>query len=214
MENLDRTVIILAGGSSSRLGQDKGLLKLNNKPLLNHVVDAIKGIVDEVLIATSSKERADLYSKILPSNVRFAIDACDLEGPLIGALTGFEAARGKYSLLLSFDAPFVSKEVASLLFELCVGKSAVIPRSPDCKVEPLYAVYHTEQALFAAKKALAENELDVGAMITKMRGVRYVSTLVIEQLDPDLRSFFSVKTPLDLKKAMIMTKKKNKFAAD
>lgn len=203
---MDRTVIILAGGSSSRFGEDKGLLKLNNKPLLSHVVDAVKGIVDEVIIVTSSKERADLYSKILPSNVRFAIDARESEGPLIGALTGFEAAEGKYSLLLPFDSPFVSKEVVSLLFELCIGKSAVVPRSPECQIEPLHAVYCTEQALRAFKKAFADNELDMGAMISKMRGVRYISTLVIEQLDPDLRSFFNVNTPLDLKKAKIMTK--------
>jgi hypothetical protein len=44
------------------------------------------------------------------------------------------------------------------------------------------------------------------AMVSKMRGVRYLSTLVIEQLDPDFRTFSKVNTPLDLKKAMSMTK--------
>ncbi len=42
---MDRSAIILGGGSSSRFGEDKGVLKLDNKPLLNHVVDAVKGIV-------------------------------------------------------------------------------------------------------------------------------------------------------------------------
>jgi len=203
---LDRSAIILVGGSSSRFGEDKGVLKLDNKPLLNHVVDAVKGIVSEVIVVTSSKERANLYSKMVSFNVRFVIDICESRGPLVGALTGFEVAQGKYSLLLPFDVPFVSRDVASLLFELCIGKSAVIPRWPNNQIEPLHAVYHTKQALEAAKKALANNELDMNAMISKMQGVRYISTLVIEQLDPDLRTFFNINTPLDLKKAMTMIK--------
>jgi molybdopterin-guanine dinucleotide biosynthesis protein A len=181
-------------------------LKLDNKPLLNHVVDAVKGIVSEVIVVTSSKERANLYVKMVSFNVRFVIDICEPRGPLVGALTGFEAAQGKYSLLLPFDVPFVSRDVVSLLFELCIGKSAVIPRWPNNQIEPLHAIYHTKQALEAAKKALSNNELDMRAMISKMQGVRYISTLVIEQLDPDFRTFFNINTPLDLKKALTMIK--------
>ena len=203
---MDKSAIILGGGSSSRFSEDKGVLELDNKPLLNHVVDAVKGLVDEVIVVTSSKERVDLYSKIVSSKVRFAVDVCESKGPLIGALTGFEAAEGKYSLLLPFDNPFVSRDVVSLLFELCIGKSAAVPRWTNNQIEPLHAVYQTKQALEAAKKALAENELDMQAMVSKMRGVRYISTLVIEQLDPDLRTFFNINTPLDLKKAMTMIK--------
>ena len=203
---MDRSAIILADGSSTKFTEDKGLLKLDNKPLLNHVVDAVKSIVNEVLVVTSSKEHADLYAKIVSSNVQFAIDIDESKGPLAGALTGFEAAQGKYSLLLPFNVPFVSKDVVSLLFELCIGKSAVIPRWPSNQIEPLHAVYHTEQALEAAKEALASDELEMEAMVSKMRGVRYLSTLVIEQLDPDFRTFSKVNTPLDLKKAMSMTK--------
>jgi len=204
---LDRSAIILAEGSQGKFSEDKGLLKLDNKPLLNHVVDAVKGIVGEVLVVTSSKEQSDLYAKMVSSaNVRFAISIDEPKDPLAGALTGFEAAQGNYSLLLPFDAPFVSKEVVSLLFDCCIGKSAVIPRWPDRQIEPLQAVYHTGQALEAAKEALACGELDMEAMVCKMRGVRYLSTLVIEQLDPDFRTFFTVNTPLDLKKAVVMKK--------
>ncbi len=203
---MDRSAIILAEGSQSKFSEDKGLLKLDNKPLLNHVVDAVKGIVGEVLVVTSSKEQSDLYAKMVSPNVQFAIDIGELKDPLSGALTGFKAAQGKYSLLLPFDAPFVSRDVLSLLFDCCIGKSAVIPRWPSRQIEPLHAVYHTEQALKAAKEALASDEPDMEAMVSKMHGVRYLSTLVIEQLDPDFRTFFKINTPLDLKKAMAMTK--------
>lgn len=210
MPYLDRSAIILGGGSSSRFGEDKGIMRLNNKPLLNHTIDAIKGIIGEVIVVTSSEERAKEYSKIVSPNVRFVIDIGDSKGPLVGALTGFNAAQGKYSLLLPFDLPFVSREIVSLLFDLCIGKAAVIPRWPNTQIEPLHAVYHTKQALEAAKKALANNELDMRAMISKLQGVRYISTLVIKQLDPDLHTFFNINTPLDLKKAEARIKSKRR----
>lgn len=207
---LDRSAIILAGGSSSRFGEDKGAIELNHKPLIRYVVDAVESLVDEIIIVANSKERANTYTKLVPSTVQFAIDIRESDGPLIGALTGFQAAQGKYSLLLPFDAPFVSKEVASLLFECCVGKTAAIPRWPNNEIEPLHAVYQTKTALETAKRTLDQGELDMQAMIEQLRGVRYISTLVIEQLDPELRTFFNINTPLDLKKATAMLQHKKK----
>jgi molybdopterin-guanine dinucleotide biosynthesis protein A len=205
-EPLDRSAIILAGGFSTRFGQDKGVLELANKPLIKHVVDVVSPLVDETIVVTNSRERATKYAEIVAADVHFVIDVCDSEGPLIGALTGFGSARGEYSLLLPFDTPFVSREVVSLLFELCLNKGAAIPRWPNAQIEPLHAVYRTKMALEAAKSAVDEGRLDMRGMIEKMRGVRYVSTLVIQQLDPDLRTFFNVNTPMDLKKAVAMIK--------
>ncbi|HYA77156.1 MAG TPA: hypothetical protein VEF91_00405, partial [Verrucomicrobiae bacterium] len=59
-----------------------------------------------------------------------------------------------------------------------------------------------------SKEALASGELEVEAMVCKMRGVRFLSTLVIEQLDPDFRTFFKVRSPLDLKKAREVAKRR------
>ncbi len=205
---LNRSAIILAGGSSTRFKEDKAVLELDGRPLLNHAVDAVKGLVDEVLVVTCSKERSDAYANMVSSNVKFAVDVRKSEGPLVGALTGFEVAKGEYSLLLPVDSPFVSKEVVSLLFELCVGKAAVVPRWTSMECEPLHSVYHTMQALKAAEEALAEGELDLQSMLSRLRGVRYVSMLVLEQLDPDKRTFFNINTPLDLKKAVAMSKPK------
>jgi molybdopterin-guanine dinucleotide biosynthesis protein A len=203
---LDRSAIVLAGGVSSRLGQDKGLLEIANKPLIKHVIDAVSPVVDETIVVTNSQDRITKYAKVVATDVRFVIDSCESTGPLIGTLTGFGSAHGKYALLLPFDTPFVSKEVVSLLFELCLGKAAAIPRWPNEQIEPLHAVYQTKLALEAAKSAVSEGKLTMRAMIEKLRGVRYVSTLVIQQLDPDFKTFFNINTPLDLKKAMAMVK--------
>ena len=201
---------MLAGGFSSRFGQDKGVLELANKPLIRHVVDAVSPVVDETVVVTNSQERAMKYAAVTRSDVKFAVDVCESRSPLIGALTGFGVAHGKYSLLLPFDTPFVSCEVVSLLFELCVNRAAVIPRWPNGHIEPLHAVYQTAQAFEAAKSAVAEEKLNVRAMIEKLRGVRYVSTLVIQQLDPELRTFFNINTPADLEKAMAMVKRRKR----
>ena len=204
--DMDRSAIILAGGSSAKFECDKGISELNGKPLIRHVVDAVSGLVDEVIVVTSSQKRADLYAEVLSPDVKFVVNDYESKGGLVGALAGFEAAEGEYSALLPFDSPFVSKEVMSLLFDCAVGKAAVIPRSTDMECKPLHAVYHTKQALQAAKEALAENEFDVEAMVDGLRGVRYMSLMVIEQLDPDLKTFFTVKTPFELKKAAVMGK--------
>ncbi|MGO8805079.1 MAG: molybdenum cofactor guanylyltransferase [Candidatus Bathyarchaeia archaeon] len=208
---MDRSAIILAEDSQGKFSEDKAFLNLDNKRLLNHVVDSVKGFVGEVLVVTSSIEQSDLYAKLVSSaKVKFVVSDGEPQGDLAAALVGFEASLGDYSLLLPFDAPFVSREVGCLLFELAEGKSAVVPRWPDCKIEPLHSVYNNVQACEAAKKALAAGELTTDAIAGCMRGVRYVSTMVIEQLDPDFRTFFRICTVLDLKKAAVMLKPRRK----
>ncbi len=122
----------------------------------------MKGIAEEAIVVTTSKERADSYAKIVSPKVRFVLMLMNQRG-FWGCLAGFEAAEGKYSLVLPFDSPFVSQDVVTLLFDCGIGKSADIARSPDCEVEALHAVYNTKLALEAAKEALAKGELDLGS---------------------------------------------------
>ena len=198
---MDKSAVILAGGFSNRFGQDKGLLVLAGKPLIKHVLNVLHGIVDETIIVVSSKVQAENFAKVTGSNVRIVIDADDMQSPLIGALTGFEKACGQYSLLLPCDTPLVSRDILLLLLELRINKNAVIPRWPNGYIEPLQAVYCTKPATEAAKRILNMGKTDMRSMVDELRRVRYISTLVLQQLDPKLRTFFNVNTPLDLKKA-------------
>ncbi len=207
---MDKSVIILAGGFSSRFGQDKGLLQLANKPLIKHILAAVSTLVDEKVVVASSKVQAENYAKVLDSDVNVLVDAGDAQSPLVGALTGFKETHGTYALLLSCDTPFVSRDVVSLLFELCINRYAVIPRWPNGYIEPLQAVYCAKPTYEAAENALSEGKLNMQSMVDRMRGVRYVSTLVLQQLDPELKTFFNVNMPLDLKKAELMFKRKGK----
>ena len=198
---MQRTGIILAGGSSSRFGKDKGLLELNEKPLIKLIIEKMEPLVEEVIVVTNSHERKQKYARALDSNIQFKIDKYKLRGPLIGTLTGLETAHGRFSLILPFDTPFVSPKVISLLFDLCKNKDAAIPSWPNGQIEPLQAVYSTKTALKSAKAATNEGKLTMRAMISKLARIEYISTLTIKQLDPKLVTFFNINEPKDLAKA-------------
>jgi molybdenum cofactor guanylyltransferase len=203
---LKRSAIILALGTSKGFNEDKGLLLINEKTLIKRVIDAINNLVDEIVVVTQSQEQADNYEKLLMSDIKFVVCPDSSSGSLKMALCGLQETKAEYSLLLSFDIPLVSTEVIALLFDLSFGKTAVIPRSPDCETEALHAVYNTKQVLEAAKKALDEGQFDFEDLPAQLHGVRYLSKMVIEQLDPDLKTFFRILTPLDLKKAAVLSK--------
>jgi len=202
----ERTGIILAGGTSERFGCDKGLLELAGKPLVLHVFDRIKNQVDEVIVIVGSAEQKRLYSKIFPSEIKIYIDAEKENCPLIGALTGYANANGTYSLLLPCDTPFISKDVVELLFEASFNVDATIPRWPNGYIEPLQAVYHTGSALSAAKKAVMNGKRRMRSMISLLHGVRYISTIVLREINSDLLTFFNVNTLIDLKRAKSIIK--------
>jgi molybdopterin-guanine dinucleotide biosynthesis protein A len=201
---LEKSAIVLAGGFSKRFGQDKGLLELLGKPLILHLLDKVSTMVNEILVVVSSSLQERAYAHFLKSKARIVVDKYEAQSPLVGALTGFESTRSEYSLLLPCDTPFVSSQIASLLLELCVNKDAVVPRWPNGYLEPLQAAYYTKSALTAASKALEDKKMNMYSMITHLKKVRYVSTLVLKQIDPKLMTFFNVNTPKDLGKAEYM----------
>lgn len=198
---LEKAAIILAGGFSRRFGSDKGLVLLRDKPLISHVIDKISLVVDEVLVVVSSEYQKKTFEPVLKKDVKIIIDKDNSQSPLIGAMTGFEANNSEYSLLLPCDAPLVSTKIIQFLFDMGINRRAVIPRWPSGYIEPLQAVYHTKSALIAAEIALQQGHMNMRSMIDKLNGVRYISTMVIEQLEPGFVTFLNVNTPEDLKKA-------------
>jgi molybdopterin-guanine dinucleotide biosynthesis protein A len=237
---LDTSAIILANEPVKGFSKDKGTMLIDNKALIRHAFDAVNPIVDEIIIVTNTQERIDEYTKLLPKTAKFVTDnkqqqwlnllnenveeretvypkALNMQKHnyqlLSGAITGFEAAQGKYALLLSYDAPFINKELAAFLLDIVIGKMAAVPRTPDNEIEPLCSAYQTKTVLEIAKQTVDEEAtLDLYAIIEKLRGVRYISMSVIEQIDPGMKSFFRINTPLDLKRATVMLQGKQKLS--
>ena len=197
---MEKSAIILAGGSSRRLGQDKGSVRLAGKPLILHVLDRVSTVVEEVIVVVRSEVQGNAYASFLESKARIVIDKHQMQSPLIGALAGFESARGDYSLLVPCDSPFISSQIASILLKSCVGKDAIVPRWPNSFIEPLHASYFTKSAMVAANRALESRRLDMRSMISRLEKVSYLSTLALEQIDPMLLTFLNVNTFEDLKK--------------
>jgi len=198
--------VVLAGGFSRRFGRDKGLIDLAGKPLVLHVIDRVHKVVDETLVVVNSSVQKETFESLLGRRANVVVDKREAQSPLVGALTGFESANGKYSLLLPCDTPFLSSKIAQFLLDICINKGAVIPRWPSGYIEPLQAAYHTKLALTAAEKALEQGKLDLRSMIACLRGVRYLSTMVLRQMDPRLLTFFNINTPEDLRRAESMLK--------
>jgi len=206
---LDRAAIILAGGSSQRFGSDKGLVQLAGKPLISHVIERVRDLVDEVIICVRKENQLTSYSQALPDNFRVIADINDLPPcPLTGAITGFMSTNSEYAAILPCDTPFISGRVVDLLFNIAVNVDAVIPRWPNDYIEPLQAVYRTEAALDASRRAIEKGERRMWSMISLLKSVRYISTIVIREIDPEMLTFFNINTPLDLRKAEAIIRRK------
>ncbi|UCC57859.1 MAG: molybdenum cofactor guanylyltransferase [Candidatus Bathyarchaeum sp.] len=203
---MQRSAVILAGGFSRRFGRDKGSVVLAGKPLICHVIERVSNLVDEIVVVVSSKNQKEKLEIILDEKANLIIDKTESQSPLIGTMTGFESAKGEISLLLPCDTPLVSTQVVQFLLDMCNGRNAVIPRWPSGYIEPLQAAYRTKSALTAAKTALEQGNMNMRSMIDNLKGVRYVSTMLLEQMEPKLLTFFNINTPQDLKKAESLLK--------
>ena len=108
--------IILAGGKSSRFGEDKSNIRLGNKTLLDHTIDKIEKEFNEVLIISNNKNYNFKNKKI------YTIKDC-IEGqlgPLVGILTAMKWVKENkknYRWIISFpcDTPFFDTKLITKL---------------------------------------------------------------------------------------------------
>jgi len=108
--------IILAGGKSSRFGEDKSNIRLGNKTLLNHTIDKIEKEFSEVLIISNNKNYNFKNKKIY--TVKDCIEG--QLGPLVGILTAMKWVKENkknYRWIASFpcDTPFFDTKLISKL---------------------------------------------------------------------------------------------------
>lgn len=206
----DSAAAILCGGKSVRMGTDKGLVPLAGKPMLLYVLEICEKIFSEIFIVLGSNINKP-YKELIGGRARIITDKFpDINSPLVGAYTAFESCEYDYLYLLSCDMPHVNTEVLTLMREVITTENAVIPRWPNGYIEPLHAVYRTKPSREAAKKALEENRRDMRSLLKNLKRVLYLSTNVIEQLDPKLETFYNINTMNELKKAENRIKKGQK----
>jgi molybdopterin-guanine dinucleotide biosynthesis protein A len=185
------SAVVLAGGRSARLGQDKALLSLRDgRPLIAHVIARLAPLVVEVVVVATDGERlGPLAARVVP-------DAFPDGGALGGIYTGLAAAGQEHSLVVACDMPLLSLALLRHLLAQPRDFDVLLPRLADGQVEPLHAVY-SKACLEPIRRQLAAGRRRIVSFLGDVR-VRYVEEAELRRLDPRLQSFFNVNTPADL----------------
>ncbi|BAZ28055.1 molybdopterin-guanine dinucleotide biosynthesis protein A [Cylindrospermum sp. NIES-4074] len=104
------TAIVLAGGKSSRMGEDKALMPIQGVPMLQRVCSVAQGCSDTIYIVTPWPER---YQNLLLPGYQFIkeISSPDTQGPLVGFAQGLVQVQTDWVLLLACDLPRLRVEV-------------------------------------------------------------------------------------------------------
>ncbi len=174
------------------MGRDKGLVLLGGKPLVQHVLDRVAGLGEDVLITTT-----DTQDYAFPG-VRLVPDDVPGAGVLAGLRTALVAARGETVLVLACDTPFVSRPLLEYLLSESGRAQVIVPRRGG-EYEPLQAVY-ARSCLPAVEAALSAGEGRMVAFYPRV-SVLSVEDETLARYDPDGLSFFNVNTPQDLEQA-------------
>ncbi len=130
--------VVLAGGKSTRMGTDKGFLKLDNRNFTEILIDKIEKVTSEKVVISANLATYEQFNRVLVTDNY-------LER---GALGGLEAVMSKqqadYYLVVSCDSPLVSEELLKNLIQKSIKtKRSVWVKSAE-KVHPLIAVYHKD----------------------------------------------------------------------
>lgn len=195
------SIVIQAGGRSTRMGQDKGLVPLAGIPMIEHVLSGVKNLGDEIIITTNAPE----YYAYL--NLRMVRDKSPGEGALAGLQTALGAADGSTVFVIACDMPFPNKKLINHLFSLASSGDAIVPYYND-RYQPLHAVYSKRPCLSAIKNALDKGEKKVISFYSEI-DVITVDETIISALSLDNLSFFNVNTPSELEKAELIISQKN-----
>lgn len=190
-----KSIIVLCGGQSRRMGRDKGSMILNGKPMIIHVLETLTAVGDEIVVVLRNKNQVDDYKDFFDkfglnsTKLHIFTDILEDEGPLAGILTGLEHISSDKALVVPCDSPFISRYFVNKMFQYSdeTNFDAFVPKWPDGKLEPLHSIYKKELKSNILK-LLKEDIRDVKSLLIKLN-VKYVDAT---SLDNTGRSFFNI----------------------
>lgn len=190
------TGIILAGGKSSRYGQNKALVEIQGVRLIERVIRALESVFQHLILITNTPHE---YNHLgLPIHE----DLIKGLGPIGGILTGLEAMPGQAGFFVACDMPFLNTDLVRHMVKVKDDFDAVVPRI-GWKMETLHAIYD-KRCLPAVRGIIDSEEYQIIKFFSMVR-VRYVDEEEIRTLDPQLRAFFNVNRPEEVSVAGEMT---------
>jgi molybdopterin-guanine dinucleotide biosynthesis protein A len=194
------TVVIQAGGQSSRMGEDKALKPFLGKPLIQRVVERLNPIADELIVTTN---RPADYAFL---NLRLVPDLKPGRGALGGLYTAIASASHEVVAVVACDMPFASKSFFESAYSLLVKEEAdVVIAKTDEGYEPFHALYRRETCLPAIETAINEDKWKVIAWFPQAK-VRELSPDELKSFDPSGLCFWNVNTPEEFEKAEQLAK--------
>ncbi len=183
----DCTAIILAGGDSRRMGQDKAMLAFAGQPLIHAVIDTMQRLFT-VTILSVRQPRPEIA---LPQ-------VCDLHadgGPLTGLVSALVQVTSPWAFVVGCDMPFVSPALVEQLATYRAQYQAVVP-VVDGRLQPL-AAFYSSSCIATMRASLSLGEKSLLGAISHLN-VCYVDEAEMLRTDPQLRSFFDLDTPQDV----------------
>jgi len=198
-----KSVIVLAGGRGSRIGVNKALTPLSGTPMILYVVARSLQVTEKVAVAIGRDDAVAAFRKVLPKNVTVLRDSVSRRSPLVGMLTGLQSVLGtvEYSAVVPCDSPFIRPKMLQHLFQVAEGHDAAIPIWPNGYVEPLHSVYEVQNTVRAIRLALRTERSSNRDVIKHLKDVKYVPVEELRGYDPELRTFFNVNRPEELREA-------------
>ncbi|AXT21160.1 molybdenum cofactor guanylyltransferase [Flavobacteriaceae bacterium AU392] len=130
----DITGIILAGGQSSRMGTDKGLLHFKNKPFILYSIEALTPLVNDIIIVSNNPDY-DIF------NLNRVNDAIENAGPLAGLYSGLLHSKTEDNLVLSCDVPLINSTVLNIIADNLEDEFDVVQVESKGKSMPIIAAY-------------------------------------------------------------------------
>ncbi|HJZ39078.1 MAG TPA: molybdenum cofactor guanylyltransferase [Bacteroidales bacterium] len=135
MTGPDVTGIVLAGGESSRMGQDKSLMLFRDQPLICYAIDSLQPVCRKVVISSNKAVYDFTGCEVWP-------DEMSVNAPMIGIYTCLRRSESEWNLVLSCDMPLVDTRLLEFLLTGCIDTDLVVPDHDGNCVEPLCGVYN------------------------------------------------------------------------
>ena len=189
------TIAIQAGGASTRMGTDKALLPFNGRPLIEHIIDQVKPIADEILITSNHQDNLKYLG------VTLVKDILPVKGVLGGLYTSLLAANNDMVAFIACDMPFVNTTLLLHERDLMLEYSCdvVIPKI-DTGYEPLHAVFRRRTCLPAVYAALCSGEKRLISWFDFIN-VQVIDDEMLRRLGVTKNAFENINTIVDLKTA-------------
>ena len=137
----DVTAVILAGGKGRRMeGEDKGLVELAGRPLVEYVIEATGPQVEAIMLnANRNQQRYARYGYPVISD---ALE--DYQGPLAGFLSALHNAATSHVVTLPCDGPFIAGDLVERLMTALNTHDADIAVAHDGeRMQPVYSLIPT-----------------------------------------------------------------------